>query len=304
MELTPQTIREVEFREKLRGYHPDDVDAFVERVAATIEALQQRVQELEGGTRGEEGVSDDVIRRTLVMAQRTADMVLSEAQESANKTLGDARLEADRLVGEARADAERVAAEAEGQLGAELARLSEARTKLEGDVGALQEYAGRLKERLREALLDQLQALDAGITPTDPRPVLSDAGDFALPPADDDAEASEDAPDRRLRGAASAASDEPGESGGGGDIDMVARARQMASLVPGSGEEDPFLEELRRAVDEPDAPGEPTQAHRPATARDPIIDARGETLSLQDEFAELRGIPEGGRLSGRLFRRR
>jgi cell division initiation protein len=34
VDVSPQTIRQVEFREKLRGYHQDDVDEFLERVAA------------------------------------------------------------------------------------------------------------------------------------------------------------------------------------------------------------------------------------------------------------------------------
>jgi DivIVA domain-containing protein len=37
MDLTPQTLRDVEFREKLRGYHPDDVDDFLEEAAVALE---------------------------------------------------------------------------------------------------------------------------------------------------------------------------------------------------------------------------------------------------------------------------
>jgi cell division initiation protein len=42
MEVSPKTLREVEFREKMRGYHPEDVDQFLEQVAAGIEVLQDR----------------------------------------------------------------------------------------------------------------------------------------------------------------------------------------------------------------------------------------------------------------------
>ncbi|MGH9065883.1 MAG: DivIVA domain-containing protein, partial [Acidimicrobiales bacterium] len=34
MEVASRTLREVEFRQQLRGYHQDDVDEFLERVAA------------------------------------------------------------------------------------------------------------------------------------------------------------------------------------------------------------------------------------------------------------------------------
>jgi DivIVA domain-containing protein len=36
--LTGSEIRTVEFREKLRGYHPDDVDKFLEDVANRLDA--------------------------------------------------------------------------------------------------------------------------------------------------------------------------------------------------------------------------------------------------------------------------
>jgi DivIVA domain-containing protein len=49
MDLTPQTLREVEFREKLRGYHPDDVDDFLEKVAVAVGELLDRLAAAEGG---------------------------------------------------------------------------------------------------------------------------------------------------------------------------------------------------------------------------------------------------------------
>lgn len=47
MELTPQVLREVEFREKLRGYHPDDVDDFLEEAAVAVEGLLVRLHSAE-----------------------------------------------------------------------------------------------------------------------------------------------------------------------------------------------------------------------------------------------------------------
>ena len=47
MEVSPKTLREVEFREKMRGYHPEDVDHFLEQVAAGIEVLQDRLRQAE-----------------------------------------------------------------------------------------------------------------------------------------------------------------------------------------------------------------------------------------------------------------
>ena len=45
MDVSPKTLREVEFREKMRGYHPEDVDHFLEEVAAGLEVQQERMRQ-------------------------------------------------------------------------------------------------------------------------------------------------------------------------------------------------------------------------------------------------------------------
>ena len=45
-DVTPELIEEIDFSEKFRGYDPDQVDRFLERVGATLVVLQQRVEEL------------------------------------------------------------------------------------------------------------------------------------------------------------------------------------------------------------------------------------------------------------------
>src|SRR6476660_9747511 len=99
MDVTPQVINEVEFHQKMRGYDPDEVDDFLERVASAVEqfiervrvaeqraaAAERRAAELDkqrGGApaapvtqaaAAPEGDETDAIKRTLVLAQRTAD---------------------------------------------------------------------------------------------------------------------------------------------------------------------------------------------------------------------------------------
>ena len=43
MDLSPKLLTDVQFREQWRGYNPDEVDEFLERVAAGVEELQQRL---------------------------------------------------------------------------------------------------------------------------------------------------------------------------------------------------------------------------------------------------------------------
>src|SRR5688572_4564040 len=89
--MTAESIRGVQFREKVRGYHPADVDAFVASVAETVERLERRARESESRLTELESRSsatadtEEELRRTLVLAQRTADLAMQEAREEADK---------------------------------------------------------------------------------------------------------------------------------------------------------------------------------------------------------------------------
>jgi DivIVA domain-containing protein len=119
MELTPKVFRDVQFREKLRGgYHPEDVDEFLEQAAVAVEELTERLrQSTERAIRAEQSASeasatDESLKRVLLMAQRTADQAVREAQEEAERAVREAREEADRAVREAREEADRTVREA------------------------------------------------------------------------------------------------------------------------------------------------------------------------------------------------
>ena len=46
MEISPRELRDAEIPDSFRGYNRDTVDEFLERAAATIEALQERNRQL------------------------------------------------------------------------------------------------------------------------------------------------------------------------------------------------------------------------------------------------------------------
>ena len=116
MDVTPQVINEVEFHQKMRGYDPDEVDDFLERVAVAVEQLQDRIRQLEqravaaerraaetasrakdapppvaASKPANEAEETEAIRRTLVLAQRTADAAVKEAEDEAKRTLQGAQ---------------------------------------------------------------------------------------------------------------------------------------------------------------------------------------------------------------------
>src|SRR3954447_15986889 len=139
MDVSPKTLREVEFREKFRGYHPEDVDTFLERVAIGIEALQNQLrQATERAAHAEQlasepGTTDEALSRTLLLAQRTADTAVEEAKEQAARIVSAAESHARIIVEEASQRAQRQAEEAQAALRQDLASLEEARTQLQTD---------------------------------------------------------------------------------------------------------------------------------------------------------------------------
>ncbi|MHB1487571.1 MAG: DivIVA domain-containing protein [Acidimicrobiales bacterium] len=183
MEVSPKVLREVEFRETRKGYHPDDVDEFLEKVAVGLDVLQQRLRqaldraeraEASAQARTEEVPADagDVIGRTLVMAQRTADQAVAEARRQAAELVENANLQADAIVSDATDATARMKVEAEAEVRAELNRLEAARSDLRSDVENLERHLDGERSRLQAALSDTLRWLDGNMT-TMPAPPLS-----------------------------------------------------------------------------------------------------------------------------------
>lgn len=204
MDLTSQVLHDVEFREAKRGgYHTQDVDEFLERLAVAVDRQEaqlrearQRVAAAEGriadaerraaeaelrGGGGSE--ADETLKRTLVLAQRTADAAIREAEEQAARILAAAEDEANRLLHEAQeasaqayADAEeearRAQHEARTRVLGELQELEAGRELLRSDVELLEHHIELQRERLRltirdlTALVEDPAALREALVPT------------------------------------------------------------------------------------------------------------------------------------------
>jgi DivIVA domain-containing protein len=170
MDVSPKTLREVEFREKMRGYHPEDVDHFLEEVAAGLEVLQERLrQAVERAQRAEAaaaeaGGTDETLRRTLVLAQRTADLAVQEAREQAARILAGAEQQAQAVLGEAEERGRRTLEDAVTESRVELTRLESARAQSQQDVDGLNRWLEEHKAHLKDSLSDALAAVErAGV---------------------------------------------------------------------------------------------------------------------------------------------
>ena len=203
MEMTPQTIRTTNFELVKKGYDPDAVDAFREQVASVVEGAQNQATAMEARARAavaklQEVTSQplptapsssgdtEVISRTLLLAQRTADAAVAEARAEADQVLGAAREEAGRVLDSARSmaartlddareEARRAVGDERMRAEAEVQALLARRDFLIADVEHLEQFIMAQRERLRDAavqLHDMVDRVPGGLADMR-RPLLS-----------------------------------------------------------------------------------------------------------------------------------
>ncbi len=174
MEINGKVLREVEFRDRLRGYDFEEVDEFLEQVAVAVDAMQadiaahreslklaeERVEKAEAlikelearPTNDTKPIDDEGIRKTLMLAQRTADMAIAEAKAEADKLLGSARSEAERILSEADEYVKSMKTEAEKGLSSHIADLTDQHERLLAEIKVLNQVLNAERARLTEAL--------------------------------------------------------------------------------------------------------------------------------------------------------
>jgi len=173
------SLRTVEFRETLKGYHRDDVDEYLEKAAVEAEGLQEQLRQNTERLRkaaetiakletelaakpeipapvvvaaAEPVVADDTLQRTLILAQKFVD-----------ETKAEAEAEAKRVVADAEAQARKVQADSEQRLREEIARLESNRSHLSHEVETMARQLETERERLRSALAEMLSWVDGNL---------------------------------------------------------------------------------------------------------------------------------------------
>jgi len=171
MDVSAQTLREVKFREKFRGYHPDDVDEFLEQVAEGITYLQGRLREAQQSAGFDPADPDapiennEALRRTLVLAQRTAELALQEARHEAERIQSQAKQHAETIVSRAEDAARRTVEETNARLRDEVAKLEAARVRLRTDVNELETYLEAQRQQLHASLSAALTRVEEVLPP-------------------------------------------------------------------------------------------------------------------------------------------
>ncbi len=194
MEIDARIIREVEFREKIRGYNPDDVDDFLEQVALAFEAMEDRLRSASAApaatgvmpqveTRDirssspitpmerakENGAGyefdDDTIQRTLLLAQKTADMTVKKAEEQAETTLEEAKARAEVLVTQAQQRAREIVDDAVNQARDEVLDLAKSKDRLLAELSQLTSRVSSAKGQMKHLLESVLMQIEESFAP-------------------------------------------------------------------------------------------------------------------------------------------
>ncbi len=181
-----ESLRTVEFRETLKGYHRDDVDEYLEKAAVEAEGLQEQLRqsgerlrkaaeeisrlETELAAKPEPApaaavtapaveaaptASDETLQRTLILAQKFVD-----------ETKADAESQAAQVIAEAKTQAARIQAESEQRLREEIARLESNRHALSGEVETMTRQLESERDRLRTAFTEMLGWIDGALRPS------------------------------------------------------------------------------------------------------------------------------------------
>jgi DivIVA domain-containing protein len=174
LRVSPERVRDVRFAEQWRGYRTDEVDEFVEQVAEALDQLEGRLEEAAQRTalaerRLDERGPDEDLRRTLILAQRTADAALEEAKAEAARMVADAEETARSILTHLEERKARIEGEIEARISVELGQLGDRRAELEADVERLVAYVEDHRCRLAQELRAHLGWLEkAG--PLEPLP--------------------------------------------------------------------------------------------------------------------------------------
>jgi|RifCSP13_3_1023840.scaffolds.fasta_scaffold73576_2 cell division initiation protein len=101
--LTPIDVQQKKFTTALRGYDLDEVDDFLDDVVTTLRDYDQRLRDAEerasvlDAELKAKRETGDAITRAFVIAQKSADGIVTDARQQADRILSSARVEATEL---------------------------------------------------------------------------------------------------------------------------------------------------------------------------------------------------------------
>ena len=186
MTLTPQDIENQVFKERFRGYDPEEVDAFLDRVSEQLSKLAgerdeaiARAEDADRRATTTAGEQEQLLSRTLLTAERTAEQTVTQAQAEAEQTREDARVEAEQVREEARSEAAELRRRAEEDAREELEAAHAAADRVRQAIAELRSFREDYRDRVEAVISEQLSVIDRLPLPDIP-PAVEQLGDLRV----------------------------------------------------------------------------------------------------------------------------
>jgi len=168
MQITVEMIESKEFKTKVRGYDPAEVDEFLDAICDEIVAMEEEIENLnqrlaqQSANQVRPVKAEPAPAPAPVAAAPVRSAVMDkEQQETLNSLLINAQKVADQTVAEAHTRAEAIVAQAQKKIDEQLAGLEEEKAALTEEVENLKKAAADYKERFLRLMQDQKHVLDA-----------------------------------------------------------------------------------------------------------------------------------------------
>ncbi|MBQ8537709.1 MAG: DivIVA domain-containing protein [Clostridia bacterium] len=166
MQITVEMIESKEFKTKVRGYDPAEVDEFLDAICDEMVAMEEEIESLNQQLAQQSASQARPVKAEPAPAPVAAAPVRSavmdkEQQETLNSLLINAQKVADQTVAEAHTRAEAIVAQAQKQIDEQLAGLEDEKVALQEEVENLKKAAADYKERFLRLMQDQKHVLDA-----------------------------------------------------------------------------------------------------------------------------------------------
>ncbi len=186
MAITVAMIEEKEFKIKMRGYDPSEVDEFLDEVCDEMVALQEEIatlnqrlsQSSQPNAYAPAAVPAPVpapapapafvkkeaapVPAPAVLKKEEPAPQKEEASESARKVLANAQKVYDETLAEAKQEAKEILEEAKQKAAEQIGSLEEQRNALQKEVETLKAAARDYRERFQRLIDDQTDVLKAG----------------------------------------------------------------------------------------------------------------------------------------------
>ncbi|MDA8197619.1 MAG: DivIVA domain-containing protein [Actinomycetota bacterium] len=199
MDFSADQVREAQFRDRVRGYNPEDVDSFLEQVARGIEEKDRRydslleklsqandeIMRLKGALAEATAAASapsiqnedrDVRAATtheanqelfeiFALAKQSADELVARRELEASEILEGAKREAEALVSNARSEAQSLRERELGVLNTQVTELEERSSQLRSEIANLGDISVSSREQVRSVLRDALARIEESYAP-------------------------------------------------------------------------------------------------------------------------------------------